>query len=754
MEDPEPFSPGSEDRHSGSKRKADSSGQQQRAKRNRYISIACNECKRRKIKCDGKTPCQRCGNLSLDCVYAPNCCTNFKDTEDFKRMQTNIDTLQQQVNTLFTNLTSLRDSVETSFNTLATNPVFSQPVDQRALPLPSLPSPSPNPPPSHKQRFRGPTSSAYNLGVANSSLQGMGIGASDEALEEAGITQDETPRASPHPRHAKSAMPMGKDPLWLLTREEAVRLVRVWQEEIGVMYPVLDVTQTLQHANNVYQFLEAAVKTGFSTTGWTGPDALVDPETILLKVVLATTLMLDSSGKSDIGKKLYDSIACYIEEQLTSSASLHNVRMLAVAAMYHFHRDDECLAWRIVGVAVRLCFELGLHRTETYHKQMTTYPERAVATRVFWSMYVLDKRWSFGCGLPFAMQDFDVDPRVLQPDGPPYLLAMIDYSRIGSKIWRSITNWDGAKATFNEREMGYLDYEILEWHRSLPESLKYLPPAAIPQSDRYSRVSRRLRIILLLRRNQMRILIYRPILHNTASIKDNIRHADTVVDIAKESLRILTEMSQKTELYSNGKVLFNYFLISAVAVLILAVCHAPQQYTSQVRDEFNMAVDLIRGFSANSGASKRLWKTLRNVKEASPKLGLNLSSRSGAGNQASDPHSDAAVAMAGLAGHPMNHASMLSTNLGMASQASSNSGMGNAVGANGMENSPNGMANDLTDLFEAAGGYSGLAQNGEFSSMVQPPGEMGQPQGTTLDRPGFMFGQEEEDLSNILRDLF
>ena len=41
-----------------------------------------NECKRRKIKCNGETPCQRCGNLSLECVYAPNCCSNgFKDSE-------------------------------------------------------------------------------------------------------------------------------------------------------------------------------------------------------------------------------------------------------------------------------------------------------------------------------------------------------------------------------------------------------------------------------------------------------------------------------------------------------------------------------------------------------------------------------------------------------------------------------------------------------------------------------------------------
>jgi Fungal Zn(2)-Cys(6) binuclear cluster domain len=106
-----PISPSGDDaaakQSSPIKRKHDGEGvTQPRAKRNRYISIAwygitlhiegegtserkkadllcdSNECKRRKIKCNGETPCQRCGNLSLECVYAPNCCSNgFKDSE-------------------------------------------------------------------------------------------------------------------------------------------------------------------------------------------------------------------------------------------------------------------------------------------------------------------------------------------------------------------------------------------------------------------------------------------------------------------------------------------------------------------------------------------------------------------------------------------------------------------------------------------------------------------------------------------------
>ena len=82
--------------------------------------------------------------------------------------------------------------------------------------------------------------------------------------------------------------------------------------------------------------------------------------------------------------------------------------------MYHFHRDDEALAWRIIGLAARQCLEMGLHRRETYNS-FTDTEERAVAVRTFWSVYVLDRRWSFGTGLPFALQESDIDQNLPKP---------------------------------------------------------------------------------------------------------------------------------------------------------------------------------------------------------------------------------------------------------------------------------------------------------------------------------------------------
>ena len=363
--------------------------------------------------------------------------------------------------------------------------------------------------------------------------------------------------------------------------------------------------------------------------------------------------------------------------------------------MYHFHRDEESIAWRSIGLAARFCVETGLHRRETYKLIFSSEEERASATLLFWSVRVLDQRWSFGTGLPFAMQDADIDPLLQKPDNStPYLAAMTSYSSIGSRVWQRVANFDATRTKLSNEEIEYLDYQVIQWHQSIPESLKYIPPGQTEADQPSSRSNYRLRILLYLRGNQMRINIFRPILHSTSNIQRSLAHAYTAVDIAKDTIRILTAMNQTTDLYRTQQVMFNYFLISALAVLFLAGSHAPEQFSGRCRDEFYMALDLVRSMTPNSYVSKRLWRTIKGLKEIGPKLGLNMRNPVDA---AADAHSTAAVAMAGLAGHNVDELALF--------------GNGQANLGFGQGDSPNGMANDLTNLFEAVGA-SGYAMSG------------------------------------------
>ncbi|TID21697.1 fungal-specific transcription factor-like protein [Venturia nashicola] len=712
-----------EDSSSKRKRSEGSKEPQQRAKRNRYISIACNECKRRKIKCNGQTPCQRCGNLSLECLYAPNCCGNsFKDSDEFKQMMGQISSLQQSVDSLYSNLNSLRSQVDNGGIALDASPYGQSPYPP--LPDPSnagLMMPSQSTPAPKHPKFRGPTSALFNLGVARSSLVHMGL-AGDEGGEDELMTHDGTPSGSPPPNQ-RPVLHASKDAIWSLNKDEAIRLIYAWQDEMGTMYPIVDIEGLVRHTGMLFTFMEAARRSRLMDGSMPGADAIYDDQTNLLKLIVAVALTLEGSGKSELGKRMWESVRTSVEAQLFDAPDLKGLQMLALAAMYHFHCDDESLAWRLIGQGARLAVEIGLHRHETYANNFTTDEERQFATVLFWSLYVLDRRWSFGTGMPFALQDADIDALLPKTDqNTPYLTAMVAYSAIGSKVWQRVANADANRSALSGEEMGYLDYQVLQWHRSLPESLSYIRPDSLESEEKRSRSDTRLRINMYCRSNQMRILIYRPVLHSATSIAENLTQAHTVVDVAKETIRILTHMNQSTDLYRTQQVMFNYFLISALAVLFLAVSHAATQFSNRCRDEFYMALDIVRGMTAHSYVSKRLWRTIKMLKEVGPKLGLNVR------NPVVD-NTEAAVAMVGLAGNPVDEMALF----------------GNGSNSMRMNDSPNGMANDLTSLFEAAGGYSTIMPNTSNSFGVSSDAIANNGEG--------VFGQHDE-LARILRDLF
>ena len=265
---------------------------------------------------------------------------------------------------------------------------------------------------------------------------------------------------------------------------------------------------------------------------------------------------------------------------------------------------------------------------------------------------------------------------------------MIPYTRISTKVWYTVTNFQGAEAKLDDGEMQYLDSHLVHWHKSLPEGLRYRASYNDISSGGFSKNQLRLQVVLYLRANQMRIFLFRPILHSATSIVENRRYAQTVVDIAKDTIRVLTQLDQASDIYSTQQVCFNCFINSALAVLFLAVAHAPAEFSRQVRDEFYMSLELVKRFSTKSYVSQRLWRTIKRLKEIGPKLGVVSQQFA----EVNDPRSSAAVAMAGLAGQQVDEMAVFNPSQG--------SGALGSAPLNGQQ-----MSLELTNLFEAAGGY-------------------------------------------------
>lgn len=328
---------------------------------------------------------------------------------------------------------------------------------------------------------------------------------------------------------------------------------------------------------------------------------------------------------------------------------------------------------------------------------------------------------------------------------------MISYSAIGSKVWKSVASTSPTSPSdlkISKEDISFLDFQVLNWHRTIPPPLKFTHPDSISSpTPAPPRVLLRLQILLYLRANQMRILIYRPVLHTATTIMSLLDFAHTVVKVAKDTIRILTYVNQTSDIYRCQQTMFNYFLISGLAVLFLAVAHAPAEFSATCRDEFYMALDLVRGLSSESHVSKRLWRTVRTLKEVGPRLGLVSEDMLRA-----EDHSNAAVAMAGLAGHTVDDPALYNNNNNHHHHQHQHQRALNAPlpashdPAAPKLDTPQHMALDLTTLFEAAGGTFNL--NG-FEGMGSGGGS-----GSDAYTGVPAYGTENDELARIMKDLF
>lgn len=241
-------------------------------------------------------------------------------------------------------------------------------------------------------------------------------------------------------------------------------------------------------------------------------------------------------------------------------------------------------------------------------------------------------------------------------------------------------------------------------------------------------------MLMHLRKNQARISIYRPILHSATSIMENRHHAQQVVDVAKDTINTLTGINQISDIYRTQQVMYNYFLVQALAVLFLSVAHAPAVFCNQTRKEFYAAIELIKGFSTRSHVSKRLWRTIRGLKEMGDKIGM-LARGGSSGAEEVDPHSDAAVAMVGMAGHSIEYSAMNKPNgleeLGVSPE-------------NALQ-----MTNELSHLFEMAGNYGNMNGGTPGADGFGTPFANGD--GSFDFNPPF---QNEPEFSKIMNELF
>jgi len=274
--------------------------------------------------------------------------------------------------------------------------------------IPALPRPLP--PFRVPQTFGGPTSIAFTVDCAKNTLHRLGYPAPVDSAEDGALLPEPTQQM--HPATPTSTHQRPLDPIWEFNKDEMARLCRFYEEEIGLMYPIVSIESVLAHSVALVSWMDEARQNG--QYGQDDP-ILVEPKTMMVKIILCCALVVEEHGNSARADQLYSSIQPIVDKKLMSEpANAQEIPYLALCAGYRFLSNDEILAWRTMGHVARLCFELGLHRREGLAK-IPDPRNRRDALYTFWSTYMLDRRWSFSTGLPFVCQDDKIDPKLPYP---------------------------------------------------------------------------------------------------------------------------------------------------------------------------------------------------------------------------------------------------------------------------------------------------------------------------------------------------
>lgn len=190
---------------------------------------------------------------------------------------------------------------------------------------------------------------------------------------------------------------------------------------------------------------------------------------------------------------------------------------------------------------------------------------------------------------------------------------MIGYGRLCTIIWKAIMSFGTLVDTIPDETIMFLDMKTQEWLESIPTHLQLRHPRLGLASRAQPRVLHRLRALLYLRGNHIRTLIYRHHLLSSSRVKADLRSAWLVVEIAQDSIQVLVHLNATSDIYRRQQSAFHYFLISAMAVIFLAVCHEPVIFAEPCRKSFHAAVKLVRDFSRGSKASNRLWNSIKGL---------------------------------------------------------------------------------------------------------------------------------------------
>lgn len=626
----------------------------------RRVTRACDECRRKKIKCDGKQPCTHCTVYSYECTYdQPSNRRRNATPQYIEALESQLKRAKALLHVVFPTI----DLNDPSIDAHLQNGMLPQvPVAAPRPPVmptdPRLSHHHPNPPPepaddSHLEAMVKATGQLDLDEQGNWDYHGHSSGLSFmRGLRQFGDMFQVPPDSSPSlkyrnmsvdppspsstrsPAASSTALPLGAE---LPTKQDAISLCENAIVDAGAMQRVVHLPTFYKQLDRMYEI---------PTESYTNADNSFLP---LLYAVLALGKLF-SQGEYGVDKSNYETVVDEGFRYFKASRQLLDITdcrdltsLQAIVFMIQFLQSSAKLStcYAYIGVALRSALRMGLHRS--FNSSFNPI-EAETRKRLFWVIRRMDTYMGAMLGLPRFLEDEDIDQDfpvevddeyitetqiMPMPEGSISVMSAFNaHTRIVqvlSKICRYVYPIKGTQSggknsvtyTVKYSKIRELEQDLAQWLDELPMALK--PGGEAPH------IIIKVQQLLRMAFGHAQLLLYRPFLHYVSSTyKDNTTDqrafacASACVSVSRNIIHITAEMRRRGLLA--GAYWFSmYTTFFAIVSILYFVLENPNSPTSlELLRDAAEGKEVLAYFAKRSMAADRCSSALNSMFERLP----------------------------------------------------------------------------------------------------------------------------------------
>ncbi|KAF4974599.1 hypothetical protein FZEAL_8526 [Fusarium zealandicum] len=551
----------------------------------RRVSAACQRCRRRKQKCDGKRPvCGTCAAANLPCVPPDRLVVRMDRDCECDHLRSQVESLNSRVHELRSQLASYQRQAGADLWT-------SRP----------------------EATARSTTGHAYQS-ESNGSLDRLHRGRMLLPTFRESSVRDNPDigfmSSSWHLWNGLSATDTTQaTPATFSLRDDGPGLVDVFFDRRWPQYPVLHRPTFMEQ--HYLPFTRGHARDRLSS--------------FQVNIVLAigASEKARTSHSASISYQGFFEAAVQDLDTVLAADDIDCIQCLLLLCIFGSNEPQSVNLWYTAGLALRLMVGIDLHRHEALAN--TTLLDAEMCKRLFWSLYAMDRSISISLGRPLSIQDADITippPLLLSDDklaGPPEQAVAdicpntrdmsafrhnIELRRINADIYKALHSaGDVNIESSNLESIRRQHYARLNtWLLSAP---RYLAPISMYQTSEWFQIAY----------HQAVINLHRPCHASPVSSADSIRLcADSSISL----------ISCYNALYAKNKIVYTFvaldsLFMAAVTMLYSIRASAPLRHelTRQVvESNIETCIGLLSKISHGRMVGERSTQVIRRLGNA------------------------------------------------------------------------------------------------------------------------------------------